>query len=217
MISDNQLTQEVVHALLWDARVSPASIEVSTKDGVVSLSGTVDSNMKKWSARETAFRVAGVEDVIDTIMVKPKAKLSDRTIQKNIKRVVENDTRLDGTNIQVSVKKGVVKVKGEVNSLFQKFAVEETCRWVRGATHVKNHIEVVPSAKVIDSEIKQEIERLLAKNRHLQDCKITVTVENQVVGLAGDVVDREQKALAEAIASMVANVSFVRNEIKKLQ
>lgn len=217
MSSDAQLTNEVIHALLWDARVSPASIAVETKDGVVLLSGTVDSYIKKWSARETTFNVEAVKEVIDTIVVKPSTQISDETIKKNIKQMLENDSRVDAAEVEVLVKKGVVTLQGRVNSLFQKLGAEETTRWVKGVIDVKNRIKVQHQTRNVDKEIKRAVERMLLNNQLLKDCAISVTVENQVVSLNGEVAERKQRILAEALASTVVSVSLVKNRLNILQ
>ncbi|MCG8605105.1 BON domain-containing protein [bacterium] len=152
MTSDDQITQDITHALLWDTRVSAARIEVTTNEGVVSLSGTVDSYVKKRSAEETALGIADVVQVINNVVVKPKSKVPDRAIRRNIKRALKSDIRLDSREIKVSVKKGVVALAGATNSLFAKFSAEETCRWIKGVTDVKNELEVVRDSQVVDKE-----------------------------------------------------------------
>ena len=65
MKSDEQITENVFQALIWDAQ-SPAD-ESETHQGQVTLTGTVDNFHKKWSAIDNAMKVANVVDVIDQI------------------------------------------------------------------------------------------------------------------------------------------------------
>ena len=67
---DEQIQQDVLAELKWDARVQPNEIGVSVKDGVVALTGWVDSFLKKWSAEEAALRVRGVKAVANDIEVR---------------------------------------------------------------------------------------------------------------------------------------------------
>ena len=57
--TDEQIQQEVLRELKFDARVQPNEIGVAVKDGVVTLSGYVDSYLKRWAAEEAAHRVRG--------------------------------------------------------------------------------------------------------------------------------------------------------------
>ncbi|MGZ5021530.1 MAG: BON domain-containing protein, partial [Chthoniobacterales bacterium] len=69
-ISDEQLQQDVLDELRWDARVKPNEIGVAVKDGVVVLTGWVDSYSKKWAAEEAALRVRGVKALANDIEVR---------------------------------------------------------------------------------------------------------------------------------------------------
>ena len=55
--TDTQIQSEVLAELKWDARVTPNEIGVVVKDGVVALTGWVDSYTKRWAAEEAAHRV----------------------------------------------------------------------------------------------------------------------------------------------------------------
>ena len=54
--SDTQIQADVLAELKWDARVQPNEVGVSVKDGIVTLTGYVDSYTKKWAAEERAHR-----------------------------------------------------------------------------------------------------------------------------------------------------------------
>src|SRR5437879_9662120 len=76
--TDQELQQDVLAELKWDAQIQPNEIGVSVKDGVVTLTGWVDSYLKKWSAEEAAHKVAGVKAVANDIEIKLPAS-SERT------------------------------------------------------------------------------------------------------------------------------------------
>src|SRR5689334_18207112 len=67
--TDEQIQHDVLEELKWDARVQPNEIGVSVKDGVVTLTGYVDTYLKKWDAEEAAKRVRGVKAVANDIEV----------------------------------------------------------------------------------------------------------------------------------------------------
>lgn len=69
-VSDTSLTAKVKTALVAEPGLKSTSIEVSTKDAVVTLSGTVESSTDKAKARMVAENVQGVRNVIDKLSLK---------------------------------------------------------------------------------------------------------------------------------------------------
>ena len=67
--ADEQVQTDVLAEMKWNAQVQPSEIGVAVKDGVVTLTGWVDSYLKKWSAEEAAHRVSGVKAVANDIEV----------------------------------------------------------------------------------------------------------------------------------------------------
>ncbi len=213
MSSDKQITESVFQALLWDARVSPARIDVETTEGQVTLTGTVDNFYKKWSAIENAIKVANVVKVIDQIKVKPTDVVDDSTLRQNIEEALSNDSRLDQTHISCSVENGSVSLRGNVHSFYQRVAAEESCRWVKGVVNVINKIEVVPRGSDHDEQIQRRLKEIINQNLTEGINGINVKVENGIVLLSGHVPSLVIKIYTETLASMVSNVSYVLNEL----
>src|SRR5258708_5491547 len=90
-LRDEELQRNVMDQLKWDARIKPTEIGVTVKDGVVTLVGTVDSYMKKWTAEEIALRVAGVKAVANELSVKlPSSSVrTDEDIARAAKQALE--------------------------------------------------------------------------------------------------------------------------------
>lgn len=76
--TDTQIQQDVLAELKWEPRVQSTEIGVTVKDGIVTLTGFVDSYMKKWAAEEAAHRVRGVKAVANDIEVRLPSS-SERT------------------------------------------------------------------------------------------------------------------------------------------
>ena len=94
--------------LKWDARVQPNEIGVIVKDGVVALTGWVDSYTKKWTAEDAAHRVRGVKAVANDIEVR-LSSLDERTdadIAAAVTRAVEWDAFVSIDKLNVTVSKG---------------------------------------------------------------------------------------------------------------
>jgi len=70
--SDREIQQDVQRELSWDARVGPTEVGIQVKDGVVTLSGTVDETAKVAAAAEVAHRAPSVLDVVNELVVRSK-------------------------------------------------------------------------------------------------------------------------------------------------
>ena len=68
--TDAQIQADVMSELKWEPRVKPNEVGVAVKDGVVTLTGWVDSYIKRWAAEEAAHRVRGVKAVANDIEVR---------------------------------------------------------------------------------------------------------------------------------------------------
>src|SRR5207249_8239684 len=106
--SDEQIQEDVLDELKWDARVQPNEIGVTVKDGVVTLTGWVDSYTKKWAAEEAAHRVQGVQAVANDIEVRlpSSAERTDADIAAAAVRALEWDAFVPTDKIKVTVSKG---------------------------------------------------------------------------------------------------------------
>ena len=78
--TDQQIQQDVMNELKWDARLQPNEIGVIVKNGIVTLTGWVDSYLKKWTAEDVAHRVSGVKAVANDIEVKLASERTDPDI-----------------------------------------------------------------------------------------------------------------------------------------
>lgn len=126
MKTDTQLQQDVMYELKWEPSVRAAEIGVGVKDGVVTLSGNVDSYHRKWAAERAAARVFGVRAVAEEIQVKLPGshKRSDEDIARAASNTLEWNVSVPSDRVKVQVQEGVVTLSGEVNWRYEKDAVE---------------------------------------------------------------------------------------------
>jgi osmotically-inducible protein OsmY len=102
--------------------VEPLHINVDTLDGVVTLHGQVETAAAKTKAADEAAAVKGVKDVRNMLAVVPSAAkesvaASDDTIDKQVKKVIENDAALKESSIKVaSVHDGTVLLSGKADT-----------------------------------------------------------------------------------------------------
>jgi osmotically-inducible protein OsmY len=210
---DEQIQRDVLAELKWDARVMPNEIGVAVKDGIVTLTGWVDSYSKKWAAEEAAHRVHGVKAVADDIEVRLSGadERTDADIAAAAVRAIEWDAFVPIDKIDVTVSKGWVTLKGEVEWQYQKQDAERVVRRLTGVKGVTNLIVVKP--RVTPSDLKQKIEQALVRSAETDAQRITVEVQGSKVILKGTVRSWAEREEAERTAWLAPGVTAVENRI----
>ena len=214
MKTDSEIKQEVMDELCWDPCIDETNIGVAVKDGVVTLSGSVESYFEKMSAESAAFRVSGVKAVANEINVRlPSAsERPDEDIAKAAINAFKWDTAIPYDRIKVTVEKGKVTLQGEVNWRFQKDAAERAVCNLRGVRAVVNEITVKP--KIKPEDIKAKIANALQRSAALDAKQITVEASGNKVILHGKVRSWAERVEAGKAAWAAPGVSEVQNEIE---
>jgi osmotically-inducible protein OsmY len=211
--TDAQVQSDVLAELKWDARVQPNEIGVSVKDGVVTLTGYVDSYTKKWAAEERAHRVRGVKAVANDIEVRlsSTAERTDTDIAQAVVRALEWDAFVPIEKLDVTVSKGWVTLRGEVEWQYQKADAERVTRRIQGVKGVSNLVVVKPRAT--PDEVKKKIEQALLRSAEIDAKNIAVEVDGSKVILKGTVRSWAEKQEAERQAWSAPGITSVDNRI----
>src|SRR5437868_4150337 len=213
--TDQEIQRMVLDELKWDARVQPNEIGVSAKDGVVTLTGWVDSYTKKWAAEEDAHRVRGVKAVANDIEVRlpSSAERTDADIAAAIIWALEWDALVPTDRLDVTVSKGWVTLSGEVDWYYQKEDAERVARRIAGVRGVTNLIVVRPRVKPSPEDLKRRIEDALVRDAEMDASRITVEVQGDRVILKGTVRSWVEKQEAERVAWRAPGGISVENRI----
>jgi len=211
--TDEEIQRDVLEELKWDTRVRPNEIGVAVKDGVVTLTGWVDSYLKKIAAEEAAHRVRGVKAVANDIEVRlpTSSERTDADLAKAALNALEWEAAIPADKLDVTVSKGWVTLKGEVEYGFQKRLAERVVERLSGVKGVTNLITVKP--RLSPEDLKQNIEKALVRNAETDARRITVEVEGSKVILRGTVRSYAEKKAAEDAAWSAPGVSEVENRI----
>ncbi len=212
--SDEEIQRDVLEELKWDSHVQPNEIGVAVKDGIVTLTGWVDSYLKKISAEEAAWRVPGVKAVVNDIEVRlpSSAERTDEDLAKAVVNALRWDAAVPADRIEVTVSKGWVTLKGEVDYGFQKREAERVVQRIAGVKGVTNLILVKPQL-LSPADLKQQIEKALLRDAETDARRITVEVQGSKVILYGTVRSYAEKKEAEDVAWSTPGVTDVENHI----
>ena len=213
MKSDYVLQQDVMTELKWEPAVNAAHIGVEAKDGVVTLSGHVETLREKWHAEKAAKNVDGVKVLAVELDVKipGSAKQSDTDIASAIRHAFKWSSYIFPDTLHAKVEHGVVTLTGEVEWQYLKWAAENTVRFLKGVSTVNNLITL--KSKITAKEIKKDIEAALQRRAHEDAKNIAIEIKNGDVTLTGTVHSWSEKNLAKNAAWCVPGVQKVNDNI----
>lgn len=123
-------------------------------------------------------------------------------------------SRYDPSEIQVTVNDdGLVIIKGDVNSLYDKYRIYEITSQVQGVKKITNDITVTTDQlpeKMIEANIRNMID---GSGVIKEPQKINVEVDNSLVKLSGNVSFNREKIIAMTLASQANGVKDIENNI----
>jgi len=202
MKTDSQLQQDVIAELKWEPLLREAEIGVSAKDGVITLTGTVDGYAKKTEAEDAVKRVAGVNAVVEKIEVKYGVNWGKKD---------DNEIATEIVNAFKWHWEGWVTLDGQVEWNFQSNAAKAAVANLLGVTGVSNNLKI--KSLTDDAIEKEDIESALKRNWSVSGKDIRVAVSDHKATLTGTVDSWYQKDEAGRIAWRAPGVWNVGNEL----
>lgn len=212
MSTDHKLKEDVTAALGWEPSIAADHIGVAVEDGVVTLTGHVDSYWQKSQAERAIGRVKGVKGLAEELEVRLPGhmKKGDDEIAQAALHRMSSDIAIPKDAVKVKVQKGWVTLTGEVEWHYQKDAAAREVRSLAGVTSVSNNVTV--KAHPNTAKISGDISHALHRN-YFTDENVKVTADGGKVRLTGHVPSWSDRGLAFATAWMAPGVTSVQNDI----
>ncbi|MGV1914260.1 BON domain-containing protein [Rhizobium sp. 22-785-1] len=212
MQTDKHLQKAVTEELSWEPSINAAHIGVTADNGVVTLTGHVNTYIEKQAAEKATRRVKGVKAVAEEIEVKLAfdVQRTDADIAAAALNRLEWDVEVPDDAIRVKVEKGWVTLTGEVEWHFQKLAAERDVRALLGVVGVSNQTSIKP--RVNEKNISEDIRHALHRSRF--DAKtISVSAKGGEVHLTGSADSWYDRQLAGSTAWAAPGTTNVQNDI----
>ena len=214
MKTDADLKRDVTAELAWDPAVKSTAIGVAVKDGVVTLSGHLETFAEKHAAERALGRVAGVKAIALELDVKLSFdhKRSDTDIAVSAEQALKWSTLVPVEAIRLTVDHGSVTLQGEVEWDYQRRSAEKAIRPLMGVVGISNEItlRVRPRASDLSRKIQEALTRqALREAKHIQ-----VAVDGTTVTLSGTVHSWQERAAAQGVAWSAPGVHAVINELR---
>ena len=213
--SDRDLKQRILRELKWDSRIAWSEIGVEVFEGVVTLTGAVNSYAKKNAAQEAAHRIDGVLDVANDIEVRPTGEFTrtDSDIALAVRHVLQWDALVPDEQIQSTVSDGWVTLEGEVNLWRERQDAETSVLRLEGVVGVTNKITIAP--KTVDVEgLREEIECALERRADREADRLRIEVHDGAVELFGRVHSWQEKRAVLGSISHAPGVLVVRDHLR---
>lgn len=214
MKSDSKLQHDVMEELRWEPFLNASAIGVAVKNGIVTLSGQVDSYFKKLLAEKAARRVAGVKAVAEDLQVgiSPDDRKSDAEIAEAVFNALKWHAAVQDERIKIKVEDGNVRLEGEVEWEYERSNAKNAIENLTGVRSITNLISVVP--KITPSDIQQKINAAFLRSASIDSGKITAQVEGSKVILRGKVRSFAERDDAEIAAWNAPGVTSVESKLE---
>jgi osmotically-inducible protein OsmY len=221
---DDRIESSAKKSYVFKTHLKDDSIKTESKNGVVTLTGTVADSSHKSLAQDTVESLPGVKSVDNRLKVKGEspAEHSDGWIGTKVKTALLFHRNVRATKTDVNVTDGVVTLSGVASSLAQKELTTEYARDVEGVKDVKNEMTIGKSPakpdetigeKIDDASITAQVKSSLMSHRSTSALKTKVVTTDGVVTLSGIAKNAAEKSLVTKLVSDIDGVISVVNNM----
>lgn len=213
MKTDSEIKKDVLSELQWDPLISETKVGVTVNEGVVTLTGHLDTYAEKVAAKRAVGRVSGVKAIALEIDVIPAGihQRSDTEIALAVEHALSWNTSVPQDRVKVAVEKGWVTLTGDLDWNFQRRAVERMVRPLKGVVGITDNIQL--RTLPVPLKLQERIQEALTRQAMREARRIEVSVEGSEVTLRGHVHSWAERNAAEGASWSAPGVTRVNNQL----
>ena len=222
--TDDRIEASAKKSYVFRTQLKDDSIKTESKNGAVTLTGTVAESSHKSLAQDTVESLPGVKSVDNQLKIKGEspAEHSDGWVSTKVKTTLLFHRNVSASGTDVYVKDGVVSLRGVAKSQAQKELTTEYARDVEGVKEVKNEMTVAKTPakpdetigeKIDDASITAQVKSSLMSHRSTSALKTNVQTTDGVVTVSGVAKNAAEKTLVTKLVTDIDGVISVVNNM----
>jgi osmotically-inducible protein OsmY len=222
--TDSRIESSAAKSYVFKTYLKDDSIKTESKDGIVTLTGTVAEASHKSLAEDTVAGLPGVKSVDNQLQVSGEqpAEHSDAWIGWKVKSALLFHRNVSATGTSVYVKDGIVTLQGEASSMAQKELTTEYAKDIDNVKAVKNEMTIAKTSaqpnetigdKIDDASITAQVKSSLLSHHSTSAMHTTVSTTDGVVTLSGIAKNDAEKSLVTKLVTDINGVTSVINNM----
>lgn len=222
--TDDRIESSAKKSHVFKTYLKDDSIKTESKNGAVTLTGTVAESSHKSLAESTVESLPGVKSVDNQLTIKGEspAEHSDTWIGMKVKTALLFHRNVRATKTDVYVKDGIVSLRGEASSQAQKELTTEYAKDIDNVKEVNNEMTVATTPaqptetvgeKIDDASITAQVKMSLMSHRSTSALKTKVKTTDGVVTLSGIAKNDAEKSLVTKLVTDIDGVDSVVNNM----
>jgi hyperosmotically inducible protein len=224
--TDSRIESSAAKSYVFKTTLKDDSVKTESKDGIVTLTGTVAESSHKSLAENTVASLPGVKSVDNQIVVSGEqpAEHSDAWISMKVKTALLFHRNVSATGTTIYTKDGVVTLQGEAASEAQKELTTEYAKDIDNVKEVKNNMtiaatpsmatsEATTGDKIDDASITAQVKSSLLSHHSTSAIHTGVSTTDGVVTLTGVAKNDAEKTLVTKLATDINGVTSVVNNM----
>jgi osmotically-inducible protein OsmY len=221
---DNKIESSFKKTYVYRTYLKDDAVKTESKDGVVTLTGTVAEESHKALAENTVASLPGVIRVDNQLATKAEAAAAnaDTWIVRKVNLALMFHRNVNASKTTVEAKDGIVTLKGEASSVAQKELTTEYAKDIENVKEVKNQMTVAATPekaertegeKIDDASITAQVKTALWTHRSTSSIKTKVETKKGEVTLTGIANNDAEKSLVTKLVTDIKGVTSVKNQM----
>jgi hyperosmotically inducible protein len=221
---DDRIESSAKNSYVFKTALKDDNIKIESKDGTVTLTGTVSEKSHKSLAQDTVASLPGVKSVDNELEVKGErhSENSDLWLKARVEMMLLFHRNVSATKTEVDVKDGTVTLRGNADSEAQRELTTEYVKDVEGVKKVRNEMTVTEASKktnetlgemIDDASITAEVKWTLLSHGATSVLRTKVDTDHGVVTLGGQAKNAAEKDLVTKLVTDIKGVKGVKNEM----